>query len=307
MTRSYVTFADPIHELLRNVTHFTPLEPVALPGADLDLRYSFRPDDLPETYYTLAVYHSLEGIPFGKVQFDRWRARPECKAYLPAQVNFFDVTKLDRRCSRDIRLKLPKNGPGMLSADLLCFGVGMLRARNDDPAEVLFADMLARYGRLQSRLEIVHARVHTLHWNSLPILPFPSKESYDSTNVIYGDAHGELLQLWDRRADTDYLGKVAKYLQRIRRSAEIAADCHPPLSLPTMLQMHLRAQAVWRQPPPTARSLLHRLEFLLDQTVIDQDAATVCAAPASDRPGLRSPERDRSGYDGWLSEPGGFN
>ena len=57
-----------------------------------------------------------------------------------------------------------------------------------------------------SRHETVYARIGALHWNSLPLIHGKQKESFDSTNVIYGDAYGELEQLWERRADTAFLG-----------------------------------------------------------------------------------------------------
>ncbi len=118
--------------------------------------------------------------------------------------------KLDRRCARDLRLKLKRHGPGLLAGELLCFGAGMLRARNDDPVERIHHYLWSQYGRLHTRHEIVYARIGALHWNSLPLIYAKQKESFDSTNLIYGDAFGELEQLWERRADTAFLEQVAR-------------------------------------------------------------------------------------------------
>lgn len=304
MSRSYVTLADPIHEVIRSVTRRIPLQWVANDFGEMEVRYTFAPEDLPESYYVLAAYHGLRGLPVDRVRLERWRLQSPDKPYIPAQANFFDVTKLDRRCLRDVRLKLKKNGPGMLSGDLLSYGVGMLRARNDDPAELLHQRLWEHYGRLASRHEVVHASLRTLHWNSVPVSPSPGKETYDSTNMIYGDAHGELLQLWERRADTEFLDHVARHLRGVRERGEITAYFHPPLNLPELMRLHLRAQAVWRQPPASGRALLRRLEFILDRTTLDPKPWTVYrnveAQNAPSRPGRNW--ADRSGYDGWLKE-----
>jgi len=114
----------------------------------------------------------------------------------------------------------------MLAAELLAFGTGSLRARNDDPAERIHHHLWGQYGRLQTRHEAVYARIRTLHRNSLLPLNRIQKESFDSTNLIYGDVFGELEQLWERRADTVFLDQVAQGLEPLRKDAQLTSACH---------------------------------------------------------------------------------
>jgi hypothetical protein len=207
----------------------------------------------------------------------------------------------------------------MLAGELLAFGTGILRARNDDPVEPMHHYLWSRHGRVRTRHEIVYARIRALHWNSLPLLHRTQKESYDSTNLIYGDALGELEQLWDRRADTAFLDRIARSLQRMRDQAEIAAFLAPPLNLPGIMQLHRRCQRMWKTPPVSARSLLRRIEFLLEHTTVDPHPCTHFRtwepepysghahdaqpheppAPEGSDTSWRS---DVSGYDGWLAD-----
>jgi hypothetical protein len=309
MTRTFVAINDAVHHLVRNITRHVPLCPCPSADGPLVFEYRFQPRDLPEDYYTLAAFHSVKGRPLEEVWPARRRVRGADKPAIPQQANYFDIVRLDRRCTRDLRLKLRKNGPGMVSADLLAFGTGMLRARNDDVLEPLQEKLWHRYGRLTTRHEVVFATIRALHWNSLPLFYQSQKESYDSTNLIYGDALGELEQLWDRRADTAFLDRVALSLQRMRKQPEIAAFYEPPMNLDAVLQHHRRAQGLWKTPPATGRALLRRVETILNNVVIECAPHTAYSlqelreAPPS-FPATQAADlwqSDASGYDGWLS------
>jgi len=309
MTKTFVALNDPVHNLIRTLTRQLPLGPGESPDPRLEVRYHFTASDLPPAYYALAVFHSLGGITLESLQRTKWEVRECDRPTVPERVNYFDAVKLDRRSARDLRLKVKRHGPGLLAADLLSFGVGALRARNDDPVELIHQYLWRHFGQLRSRHEVVYARIGALHWNSLPLLYERQKESFDSTNLVYGDALGELEQLWERRADTAFLERVVRVLQRMRAQAEIAAFLHPPLNLREIMRLHLRCQSVWKNPPATARALLRRVEYLLGNLVLESAPETVFhgrapAPPAPPRSRGGAPRRwrhDRSGYDGWLA------
>jgi hypothetical protein len=268
--------------------------------------YDVREEELPEAYYSLGMLHALGGMSLASLAQSRWRVRPEERIGIAQQVNFFDVVNLDKRCSRDLRLKPKKLGPFMLSAELLVFGTGMLRARNDDPDDTLQRFLWSHHGRLVPSGETVHANIRALHRYSDQNMEL-GKESFDSTNLIYGDALGELEQLWDRRADVSFLQSVAETLHDFRARAELAAYLRPPLNSSAVVALHLKRQAIWKTPPANARALLRRIEYILDRTTLAKHPDTVyqwrnCRAEAD--LGLRKRTTDwrfdRSGYDGWF-------
>lgn len=308
MAKSFVVINDPVHRLLRSITRRVPLCSQADSGTVPNVEYRFRPEDLPEAYYSLAVYHGITGIPLREVNFNSWRVSSTDKPWVPARANFFDAARLDRRCCRDLRLKVRKDGPGLLSGEILTYGTGTLRARNDAPQMPLHSEIWRLYGRLNPRCEEVFAHIRALTWDSLPLLQTHEKETFDSTNVVYGDVFGEIEQLWERRADTAFLDQVAHCLQRMKPHPQLAAYLYPPLNVDEVLQCHRRAQGVWKTPPSSGRALLRRIEFVLNNSVVDNTPPTLfrrqgpqTGVATSPQAGSDGPWRqDSTGYDGWL-------
>jgi hypothetical protein len=307
MTKTFVAINDTVHALIRQVTRQTPLGVRCRADGRLITEYQITLDKIPDAYYSLATFHSIGGMCVECFRDNHWRANLAERGAILRGANYFDAVKLDRRCARDLRLKLRKQGPAMLAAELLAFGTGTLRACNDDPSEETQRCHWSRHGRLRPRGEQIYARIRALHLNSLPLLHPPRKESFDSTNVIYGDVLGELEQLWDRRADTAFLEGVCGSLRDMRSAAEIGAFQSPPLNLETVMRLHLRAQSLWRTPPANARGLLRRIDYLLAHAQADNspcaffrhyDSELQPDYPTAPTPGW---DTDHSGYDGWLS------
>lgn len=303
MTRTYVAINDPVHDVVRTATRRTPLKASLSAGGRLRLEYEARPEDLPETFWGLAWLHALKGSPAQKALNARGRPPLAQRLRILEQVSHFDVIKLDRRCARDLRLKSTHPGPGMLGCELLCFGVGMLRARNDNPRDRLHHLLWKHYGRITPKNEIVFATIRTLAAVPSPGSLESHKEAYDSTNVYYGDVLGELQQIWDRRADTNFLEQVVLSLQSFGAESGVASFLRPPQCLAETVRLHLRAQSVWRKPPTHARAVLRRVEYILDHTQVDAAPETCYRGADTDSHAGHSPGegwQDRLGYDGWL-------
>ena len=130
-------------------------------------------------------------------------------------------------------------------------------------------ELWSRHGRFKPEREVTYATIRVLHSRTARGAEIVGKESYDSTNVIYGDVLGELEQLWDRRADTDFLQEVADSLQGIRQSGRVVCHLNSPLNVTAAMQLHLLRGSIWKRPPESARSLLRRIEFILASTAVD--------------------------------------
>lgn len=312
MAKTFVAINDSVHRLIRRIARQTPLcTGVSAKGAPL-IAYDVEEQDLPEDYFSLAMLHSIGGMPVSSLALTNWKPRNEDRLGIAEQVHFFDAVKLDRRCCRDLRLKTTLRGAGMLSCELLAYGSGMLRAANDDPQDELHRYIRQQHGRAESKHECVYARILALHRVTRTSCPTLAKESYESTNLVYGDVLGELEQLWERRTDIAFMEAVARSLADLRTGGHIAAYLNPPQNMRQIVHFHLRAQALWNRPPASARALIRRLDYLLSNICVDSKRPESASSrskpgPFKDKPPSKSPRAgwdDASGYDGWLNPPG---
>ncbi|HEY5910237.1 MAG TPA: hypothetical protein VJA21_06490 [Verrucomicrobiae bacterium] len=299
MRKTFVVVDDWCHKLLRDLTRRTPIVATRLDNGLDRVLYQVRPELLPESYFSLVACHTLDGLPLEQLRLGCWRVRRTCKPAVLAAGGGFDATRLDRRCWGDLRLKPPGGGSALLAAELLAFGTGMLRG----------SGLSGRHGTLTADHQTVFARIWSLRREGSPGLTRVCKRVYESTNVIYGDAFGELEQLWDRRADVAFLDRVARVLGEVRHWGRLPVSPHPPLNAAEVMKVHRRSQAVWKAPPNSGRALLRRIEFILEHTTVDRPARRRLALPARPRfgnPASPAPRwrRDISGYDGWLPGSG---
>jgi len=132
-----------------------------------------------------------------------------------------------------------------------------------------------------------------VHGTQIIVITIGGKEepvSWESTNILNGDVLGELEQVIQRRKEIefiqDYLDQV-KHLTTDRIPYEyhrkrgfydnvdlapgelVHRGCHETGML--RHQWHRDQQSVWDSPPETVRELLERVDWLLNQTVVDDN------------------------------------
>src|SRR5437868_1791173 len=113
MARTFVVINDPVHGMLRRLTRHTPLRVTVGTDGSLDLQNSIEPDLLQDSYFHLALLHRLYRGLREPVQTQHRTALQSDKNNVVARAGYFDAIRLDRRCCRDLRLKVSSCGPGL--------------------------------------------------------------------------------------------------------------------------------------------------------------------------------------------------
>ncbi len=302
MQKKFVGVNDWCHKLLRELTRRTPLVSTRLENGPERVIYRVRPELLPENFFSLVACHTLDGLPLEQLRLGCWRVRENCKDTVLKAAGGFDATRLDRRCWGDLRLKPPGGRPAMVSAELLVFGTGVLRGETEP----------GRHGQIPTKAQQVFTRIWALRREGLDGCTNVQKRVYQSTNLVYGDALGELEQLWDRRADTEFLEHVVAVLADVSDWGQLPVGLHSPLNASAVVRLHRRAQALWNAPPKSARALLRRLETLLENITLEADTQmpAPAAPPRVARPYLApapDPRRPNQGFDGLFSGNAALN
>jgi len=302
MQKTFVAVNDWCHKLLRDLTRRTPLVATRLDNGLDRVHYQVIPELLPLEYFSVVACHTLDGLPLEQVRLGCWKVRENCKPAVLKAAGGFDAIRLDRRCWGDLRLKPIGGRAGLLCGELLAFGTGMLRGES----------LSGRHGALSAPLEEVYTRIWALRREGSPALTKIQKSVYKSTNLIYGDALGELEQLWDRRADIAFLDKVARVLETVAGREQVPTALHSPLNASAVMRIHRRAQAVWNSPPRSGRALLRRLELILENVATERPAPGRAPAPLPPPSRLSAKAvpnwpRIARGYDGWLSGNAALN
>jgi len=96
VTRTVVAINDPIHAHPEPHSSYPALR-LSVAGSRLPLQYRFREQDLPEAYYSLAVFHAW-GCRWSRCA-GHGAGQSRRQSGYPARINYFDAVKLDRRCA----------------------------------------------------------------------------------------------------------------------------------------------------------------------------------------------------------------
>jgi len=107
-------------------------------------------------------------------------------------------------------------------------------------------------------------------------------DAFESTNLILADSYGELEQLRKRSSDKTFL---KKYLEELKYTSKYKKYWSIPFEAPhSILEFgeeiagawlkHIK-NGIWENPPQSVEELSDRVNFLLENTLIDTDARTI--------------------------------
>ena len=69
----FIAIGDPVHNLLRQITRYTPLRLCWDGGAEPRVRYEVNARILPDDYFSLAMLHGLGGMSLELLPMVKWR------------------------------------------------------------------------------------------------------------------------------------------------------------------------------------------------------------------------------------------
>jgi hypothetical protein len=267
MTKRYVAINDEPHQILRGLTSTIPIvSKTDCEGFVQDAIYDLTgiAEKLPDLYFFISYPDNNEAL---------LDLTDENKLSFAEKRRFFDATLVDRRCMGTCRLRLNKKGTSLFSAELLCFGAGALRQLWDNPNDPAHAQFRRLCGRIASLDMVVYCRIPATFYS--PALQKDLLESWESTNIIYGDAYGEVEQIWRRRKDTSFLTGIAMALNQARKRPH-ADNFYFYYDAPVNVsRTHLDTQSIWTTPITSWQELLRRVRFILENTSLDSNPATI--------------------------------
>jgi len=149
----------------------------------------------------------------------------------------------------------------IVGVEAVSYGVGTLLPTIPEPS--LFEKAIASLGRTIPQ---------TIDWqypNNLKIYGYPLSHdgrAFASTNVILGDAYGELEQLRRRSQETDFIEDYFKYVQHVCRVTN--SERHPFFKSKFCRLKH-RKSGLWVGPPESSADLIDRANFILENTIVE--------------------------------------
>ncbi|PWU16967.1 MAG: hypothetical protein C5B50_12255 [Verrucomicrobia bacterium] len=303
----FVVTNDQTHKILRRLTSTVPL--IARKCDSLIYEVTYSPVDLLDKLPDLYFFIAGETPPLlldktAEINFVR-------------RMRFFDATMLDARCRGTSRLTIknfgprpdlgpgqfqfnrePTHEPSLFSAELLCFGAGALRRLWDNPTDPDHYRARKYGGRLNSRRMMVYETISGTYYTMRYRKSLP--ENWESTNVVYGDAYGELEQIWSRRGEKRFLRRIMMALNRVRKmpNAETFHTLYPRTPM-SVSKRHLEIQSIWDTPIRSCEELLRRVSFIIENTSLDDDPSTF----QQDIPPIKTDDHDyfqEKGLPMWL-------
>jgi hypothetical protein len=286
----FVIINDKPHQILKNLTYSTPL--VRTPEGTLHkVEYDVRNigEKIPDLYFFITWKENLEkllGVPteieeeYARERKDEFEKlldmTPEQKQDFAKKRDYLDITRIDPRCFGTKRVRFPREGPSILSYELLNFGVGALRRKWDNQLDPLHKVLRINGQIVPAKME---AREIPSHYYSSFFMR-TLDETWQSTNLIYGDVFGELRQIYDRRDDIGFVNDLLKTYNLVKMNSLPTIHCNEENQLPKIVGFnHYSSGNKWSRPPRSGKELIKRIDFILSHSYIDTNPRTVYAEP----------------------------
>jgi hypothetical protein len=157
--------------------------------------------------------------------------------------------------------------------EVLAFGTGVLRERFV-PYRIFISNTECKEAGPKITSERSRTIVSHIAFNE----GRAERNTYDSTNEILADTYGELEQLANRRGDEVFL---SQYIEKMRETVnsvfEIPSDERQFIlpGYPAAWFEHIRLGRIWERLPEDTDDLLVRVDFLLANTLIDEQAVEI--------------------------------
>lgn len=257
MPGNFVVVQDKTHKLLADLARTTPLVPLVTNGVAVDIVFD-----------TAGIGKRLPPEYFALIGSDP--SMPEEDRETIAEVhNYFSALDLDSRCASTHRFRISERANTIQSAELVAFGVGALRPLRGKYGKPGGAKI---YSEKCTTCVTIIARTNFDDGKKayVPVV-------WEPTNLVYGDAYGELLQLFNRRGETKFMAQVVQALQELGRfSSGRLDDVHPHFA--HLYRNRLLSTALWEMPPANPEELVDRVHYIMTWKAVETSPRTLYGA-----------------------------
>lgn len=261
----FIVVYDEAHRVMAGVTEELPLLPRRVGRHNLvlyDLDKAM--NTIPDLYLFISKGHQSEDV-LGLTPEEKWLWAKDRR--------YPDITKVDMRCWDTHRLQPSTNPNSLLSAEVILYGVGVLR-RYRDMGLGIYDRFRKVFGVIECPGMISREFGSCYPFGHFGWLP----ETWESTNLIYGDIYGELLQLHARRYDFVLLGGLVQTLRQFHdRLLHRHRNGNGNLHESDLMRGHYFRDCQWCYAPQNLHELVARVDFILENCSIDRNPQTVCS------------------------------